>query len=167
MSSAALKSRRDKGVRGSAAASIVVSSTVSQPWRLGQAAVCPCARVCYGEIGVAMEIDDIKVTQRSNPSQRIIALGIVFGFLYLASNIVITLMLAVLLAYFLDPVVGALERIYIPRALGALLVLLAVTAMVTGLGYLAADRADQFLNGWPRYSEILRSVTTAFDMKIS
>src|ERR1700685_1936687 len=93
-----------------------------------------------------MQIEDIKVTQRSNPSQRIIALGIVFAFLYFASNIVITLLLAVLLAYFLDPVVGILERIYVPRALGALLVLLAVTAIVGGLGYLVVDRADQFLD---------------------
>ena len=110
-----------------------------------------------------MQIEDIKVTSRSNPSQRIIALGIVFAFLYFASNIVITLLLAVLLAYFLDPVVGVLERIHIPRALGALLVLLAVTAMVGGLGYLVVDRADQFLADWPRYSTILRHVTTAFD----
>jgi predicted PurR-regulated permease PerM len=114
-----------------------------------------------------METEEIKVTQRSNPSQRIIALGIVFAFLYFASNIVITLLLAVLLAYFLDPVVRVLERIYIPRSLGALLVLLAVMAIVGGVGYLAADRADQFLASWPRYSAILRSVTTAFDKKIS
>jgi predicted PurR-regulated permease PerM len=114
-----------------------------------------------------MEIEDIKVTQRSNPSQRIIAMGIVFAFLYFASNIVIALLLAVLLAYFLDPVVGVLERIYIPRALGAFLVLLAVTALVGGLGYLLVDRADQFLDDWPRYSAILRGVTTTFDRQIS
>jgi predicted PurR-regulated permease PerM len=114
-----------------------------------------------------MQIEDIKVTQRSNPSQRIIALGIVFAFLYFASNIVITLLLAVLLAYFLDPVVGVLERIYVPRALGALLVLLAVSAIVGGLGYLVIDRADQFAEDWPRYSALLRHVTTAFDKQIS
>jgi len=114
-----------------------------------------------------MEVEDIKVTPRSNPSQRIIALGIVCAFLYLASNIVITLLLAVLLAYFLDPVIGILERIHIPRSLGALLVLLAVTAMVGGLGYMVADRADQFLAGWPRYSTLLRGATTALDRKLS
>src|ERR1019366_9477765 len=114
-----------------------------------------------------MQIEDIKVTPRSNPSQRIIALGIVFAFLYFASNIVITLLLAALAAYFLDPVVAFLERIYISRALGALLVLLAVTAILGGLGYLVADRPDQFLAGWPRYSTMLRNVTTAFDRQLS
>ena len=83
-----------------------------------------------------MQIEDVKVTSRSNPSQRIIAAAIVFAFLYFASDVVVTLLLAVLIAYFLDPVVGVLERIHIPRALGALVVLLAVTAMFAGLGYL-------------------------------
>jgi predicted PurR-regulated permease PerM len=114
-----------------------------------------------------MQTEEIKVTQRSNPSQRIIALGIVFAFLYLASNIVITLLLAVLLAYFLDPVVGVLERIRIPRVLGALLVLLAVMAVLGGLGYMVADRANQFISDWPRYSAMLRHVTTTFDRQLS
>ncbi len=114
-----------------------------------------------------MQTEEVKFTARSNPSQRIIALGIVFAFLYFASNIVITLLLAVLLAYFLDPVVGSLERIHIPRALGALLALLAVTAMLVGIGYLIADRAEQFASAWPRYSMVLRHATTAFNRQLS
>jgi predicted PurR-regulated permease PerM len=114
-----------------------------------------------------MQIEEIKASPRSNSSQRIIALGIVFAFLYFASNIVIALLLAVLLAYFLDPVVGLLERIYIPRAAGAILALLTVTAMIGGLGYLVVNRSDQFLADWPRYSGILRHATTAFDRQIS
>jgi predicted PurR-regulated permease PerM len=114
-----------------------------------------------------MPMEAVKITSRSNPSQRIIALGIVFAFLYVASSIVMTLLLAVLIAYFLDPVVGILERIHIPRALGASLVLLAVTALFVGLGFLLADRAEQFLTAWPRYSAALRHLTTAFDRQIS
>ena len=114
-----------------------------------------------------MQTEDIQIASRSNPSQRVIALGIVFAFLYFASSVVITLLLAVLLAYFLDPVVGVLEKIHIPRTLGALLVLLAVTSIVGGLGYLVADRAEQFMDAWPRYSAELRRVTTALDRKLS
>ena len=114
-----------------------------------------------------MQIEDVKASARSNPSQRIIAAAIVFAFLYFASDVVVTLLLAVLLAYFLDPVVGVLARIHIPRALGALVVLLAVTAMVGGLGYMVVDRANQFLSDWPRYSAILRHVTTAFDRQLT
>jgi predicted PurR-regulated permease PerM len=114
-----------------------------------------------------MQIEDVKVTSRSNPSQRIIAAAIVFAVLYFASEVVITLLLAVLIAYFLDPVVGFFERIHIPRALGALVVLVAVTAMLAGSGYLVALRADQFLADWPRYSGVLRHVTTAFDRQMA
>jgi predicted PurR-regulated permease PerM len=114
-----------------------------------------------------MQIEDVKVTARSNPSQRIIAVAIVFAALYFTSEVVVPLLLAVLLAYFLDPVVGLLERIRVPRALGALVVLLAVTALFAGLGYLVALRADQFLADWPRYSSVLRHVTTAFDRQLT
>jgi predicted PurR-regulated permease PerM len=114
-----------------------------------------------------MQIEDVKVTARSNPSQRIIAAAIVFAFLYFASDVVVTLLLAVLIAYFLDPVVGVLERIHFPRALGALIVLLAVSAMLGGLGYVVALRANQFLADWPRYSAVLRRVTTAFDRQMT
>jgi predicted PurR-regulated permease PerM len=114
-----------------------------------------------------MQIEDVKLTARSNPSQRIIAVAIVFAALYFTSEVVVPLLLAVLLAYFLDPVVGLLERVRVPRALGALVVLLAVTALFAGLGYLVALRADQFLADWPRYSSVLRHVTTAFDRQLT
>jgi predicted PurR-regulated permease PerM len=114
-----------------------------------------------------MQIEDVKVSARSNPSQRIIAAAIVFAFLYFASDVVVTLLLAVLIAYFLDPVVGVFERMHIPRALGALVVLLAVTSMFAGLGYLVVVRANQFLEDWPRYSAVLRHVTTAFDRQLT
>jgi predicted PurR-regulated permease PerM len=114
-----------------------------------------------------MQIEDVKLAARSNPSQRIIAAAIVFAFLYFASSVVITLLLAALLAYFLDPVVGFLERIHIPRAIGAVVALLSVTAFFAGMGYLVVLRSNQFLDDWPRYSAILRHVTTAFDRQIS
>src|SRR6202140_2420935 len=167
MSSADRMSRRARGVIGNATAGIVVSSTVSQPCRLGQAEVYARPLLCYGLFRPVMQTENIKITSRSNFSQRIIALGIVFAFLYWASSVVMTLMLAVLLAYFLDPVVEFLERMRVPRAVGALIVLLAVTALVGGLGYLVVERADQFIAAWPRYSTQLQHVATAFDRKLA
>lgn len=114
-----------------------------------------------------MQIEDVKVSARSNPSQRIIAVAIVFAFLYFTSEVVVPLLLAVLMAYFLDPVVGLFERIHIPRALGALVIMLSVTALLCGLGYLVALRADQFIADWPRYSGVLRHATTAFDRQLT
>ena len=114
-----------------------------------------------------MQIEDVRISARANPSQRIIAAAIVFAALYFASDVMVTLLLAVLIAYFLDPVVGILERIHIPRALGALVVMLAVTAAFVGVGYVVVLRANQFLDDWPRYSGSLRRVTTLFDRQIT
>src|ERR1700685_2294903 len=114
-----------------------------------------------------MQVEDIKIKAPSNPSQRIIALGIVLAFLYWASSIVMTLLLAVLLAYFLDPIVEFLRRMKIPRALGAFFVLIGVTALFAGLAYLMVDRADQFLDAWPKYSAILRHAAAALNSRLA
>ena len=114
-----------------------------------------------------MRTEYVKFTARTIPFLRIISFGIVFAFLYFASSVVMTLLLAVLLAYFLNPLVEFLERIHIPRGLGALVVLLAATLFVGGLGYLMAARANQFVADWPRYSAILRHATTAVDHRLA
>jgi predicted PurR-regulated permease PerM len=114
-----------------------------------------------------MRDEEIKITARAIPSLHIIASGIVFAFLYFASSVVMTLLLAALLAYFLDPVVEFLERMRIPRGLGSLMVLLVVMLLVGGLGLLVANRTDQFVADWPRYSAILRQAATAIDRKLA
>src|SRR5579872_4431551 len=122
---------------------------------------------CSVEIGPTMRSEYLKLTARIITFLRIISLGIVFAFLYFASSVVVTILLSILLAYFLDPVVESLERMHVPRGLGALLVLLAVLLSIGGLGYLVAVRANQFASDWPRYSAILRQATAAVDQKLA
>lgn len=113
-----------------------------------------------------MTTESINVTARSNPSQRIIAGGIVVAFFYWASSVVMTLLLSVLLAYFLEPVVEGLERLRVPRALGALLVVLLAIALLIGLMYLMFDRAEHFASDWPKYSSVLKQGSLAIDRKL-
>ena len=114
-----------------------------------------------------MATTNVQITPtRSTLSQRIIAVGVVFAFLYWASSIVMTLMLAILLAYFLDPAVVLLKRIHVPRALGALVVLLVAMAAVGAIGYLLVNRAQNFASAWPRYSAVLRRAAESVDRKI-
>ena len=72
----------------------------------------------------------------------------------------IAVLLSVLLAYFLDPVVTGFERVHIPRALGALLVLLAATAALGAVGYLSPVAWTRLPNDWPRYSAVLKRTPT-------
>jgi predicted PurR-regulated permease PerM len=103
----------------------------------------------------------------ASSSLRIIAIGVVFAFMYWASSIVIAVLISVLLAYFLDPFVTALEHVHIPRALGALLVLLAATAAIGAVGYMAVGRLDTFVNDWPRYSAVLKRTTTSVNRSLA
>jgi len=104
---------------------------------------------------------------RSTLAQQIIALGVLFAFLYWASNIVMAVMLSVLLAYFLDPVVVLLERIHIPRYVGALIVLLVAAAAFTALGYLAVNRMQAFAEAWPRYSAAIQRAVQAVNRSLA
>ncbi|HEV2488711.1 MAG TPA: AI-2E family transporter [Candidatus Acidoferrales bacterium] len=107
---------------------------------------------------------EVPIERRARPpaaSARIIAAGIVIGFCYFASSVVVTLLLAILLAYFLDPVVNWLEVFRLPRALGSLVALLAA------LGFALVDRVDEFGANWPQYRAPLRAVTDAVEKRLS
>lgn len=106
------------------------------------------------------------VHAKSNPSQRIIAGGIVLAFLYYASAVVITLLVSILLAYFLDPIVEWLERFRVPRGVGALIVLLVVTALMVAMLFVVWDRVDAFAKDWPEYSKVLKGFSAALDERV-
>jgi predicted PurR-regulated permease PerM len=113
-----------------------------------------------------MPVEETKVVSRSSVSSRIIAAGIVIAFCYWASTILVTLLVAVLLAYFLDPVVTWMERMRIPRALGSLLIVLLTVAILATMGYSLIDRADQFSADWPKYRAPLQKAAAAVETKM-
>jgi len=113
-----------------------------------------------------MNTESIHVTARSNPSQRIIAAGIVLAACYWAASVVMTLLLSILLAYMLDPVVEWLESWHASRAMGALLVVLLALALVAGLMYLVFDRVEHFASDWPKYSTVLKEGAAAVNRKL-
>lgn len=100
-------------------------------------------------------------------SARIIAAGIVIGLCYLASTVIVTLLVAILLAYFLDPVVTWIERIHVPRVLGSLIVMLVALSLLAALGWTLVDRVDQFGADWPQYREPLRAAATAVERRFN
>jgi len=113
-----------------------------------------------------MPVEETKVVAQSSASARIIAAGIVIAFCYWASTILVTLLVAVLLAYFLDPVVTWLERLRIPRALGSLIVVLLTIAALAVMGYSLIDRADQFGADWPKYRQPLQQASQAIEARL-
>lgn len=103
---------------------------------------------------------------RSNPSVRILALGMILLFCYYASSVILTLLVSILAAFVLDPVVNLMERARLPRALSAFLVLLVAMIILSLLGYLFLGRIDEFANDWPRYSRLLKTAAQTIQDKI-
>ena len=102
----------------------------------------------------------------SSTSARIIAAGIVVAFCYWASSVIVTLLVAVLLAYFLDPIVSWLENLRVPRALGSFLIVIVSLAAVGLVAWILIDRLDLFFADWPKFRAPLRSFTDAIQKHI-
>jgi predicted PurR-regulated permease PerM len=97
---------------------------------------------------------------------RVIAAAIILLFFYYAAGVVITLLLSILLAYFLDPAVEFLERLGLPRTLGAMAMVLILIAVLAAVGYGLWTRTADFAENWPKYSSVLQQAAGAVEGKI-
>src|SRR4029077_15697541 len=120
-------------------------------------------RLCYR---TAMPVEEAKIVTESSVSARIIAAGIVIAFLYWASSVLVTLIVSVSLAYFLDPMVTWMESWHVPRALGSLLVVLLSLALLMIIVWTLVDRVDQFGRDWPSYRAPLRAAANVVSKKL-
>jgi len=100
-------------------------------------------------------------------SLRLVAAAILLLFFYYAAGVVITIMLSVLIAYFLDPAVEFLERMRVPRTIGALIMVVLLILVLVAAGYTLWLRTSDFADDWPKYRGILRSATGTLQGKIS
>src|SRR5262249_16958336 len=89
-----------------------------------------------------------------------LAAPILLLFFYSAQGVVITLLLSILLAYFLDPAVELLERFHIPRTAGAMIMVLILIAVLVAVGYGLGERASDFISNWPKYGAMLKQAAT-------
>ncbi len=103
----------------------------------------------------------------TSTSLRILAGAVVLVFLYYAAGVVITLLLSVLLAYFLDPAVELMEVIRIPRTIGSLIMVLLLIAVLGAMGYGLWQRSSDFAANWPKYRDIIREASGEVQGKIS
>ena len=104
-------------------------------------------------------------TPSSSISQRVIAAGIILGFLYMAGPLVMTIVVSVLLASTLDPAVRLMTSRGIPRGLAAMTMVL----VLLGAGYLAFylfyAQAVNFAADLPKAMATLRTHVLTFREK--
>src|SRR5258707_14341138 len=99
-------------------------------------------------------------------SMRVLAAAIILLFCYYAQGVVITLLLSILLAYFLDPAVELLERVHVPRTVGSMAMVLILIAVLVAVGYGLGERTADFAANWPEYSGMLKQAGSAVEGKI-
>lgn len=75
-----------------------------------------------------------------------------------AQDFLVPLLLGILLAYTLNPLVMWLERIRIPRAIGATLVTVAMLAGLAGIGYRLQDEFFNIVDDLPRITQKVTKV---------
>src|SRR5712691_4172310 len=102
----------------------------------------------------------------SNFSMKVLAAAIILLFFYYAAGVVITLLLSILLAYFLDPAVEILERMRLPRTVGAMVMVMILIAVLAAASYGLWTRTADFAENWPKYSGVLQQVDGAVEGKI-
>ena len=98
---------------------------------------------------------------------RVIAAAIILLFCYYAQGVVITLLLSILLAYFLDPAVELLERTGLPRTGGAMVMVLLLIMVLAAVGYGLGSRVADFSENWPKYGSVLRGAADSVEGKIN
>ena len=100
-------------------------------------------------------------------SLRVLAAAIILLFFYYAQGVVITLLLSILLAYFLDPAVEFMERWRVPRTVGAMAMVLILIAVLVAVGYGLGERTSDFLANWPKYGSMLKQAANTVEGKIN
>jgi len=72
-----------------------------------------------------------------------------------AQEFIVPVVMAIVVAYTLDPVVALLERARVPRAAGTILVMTAIAVSIFGMFYVTQDQVSDIINALPEISSKL------------
>jgi len=109
---------------------------------------------------VASVIEDAEVIhatlKASSIAQIVIALAAVVALLYFLRYVLIICISALLVAFVLEPLVGKIAQLRIPRAAGAFVAVLIASAVAGALAYFLLIQVDSISGRLPQYSERIK-----------
>ncbi len=112
-------------------------------------------------IPVADSTDEAEILQASikagSVAQIVVAVIAVIGLIYLLKVVLVTTLASVLMAFILEPIVGGLVRIRVPRVAAALFAVALMLGLAGGLTSFFYGRAVDFARELPKYSGKIRS----------
>ena len=118
----------------------------------------------------AVSMEDFKIdtptTTAASASLKILAGAAILGFIYLAGSILITISCSVLIAFMLEPGVELLERLRLPRWLGALVMVLIALGLLYLTIYLASASILAFLAALPQLATRVKGLATHLESAI-
>jgi predicted PurR-regulated permease PerM len=91
-------------------------------------------------------------------AQVIVGATVVLVVCYVGKIVLVTLLVSMLIAFMLEPLVSLLERVRVPRPLGAFLAVVLLLAAVYGASYFFYYRALSFAHELPKYSDKIRGM---------
>ena len=87
---------------------------------------------------------------------------IIIMMLYFGREIIIPIALAILLSFALAPLVGLLQRIWVPRGLAVVSVVIIAFAFIFAMGSLLASQLTQLAGDLPRYQSTISEKIQSF-----
>ncbi len=112
--------------------------------------------------------DNMETTETQNGhhwSLNLLGLGLVIMFAYYGESVLAVLFFAVLLSFMLSPVVRALEYLRLPRAMAALISMVALVALLYGITVASYNQALIFADNVPKYSLKIRSILRPYQQQ--
>ena len=110
----------------------------------------------------AVEGELLSNVASGSAAQIVLAVTAVIAICYFAKLPLITLLLAILVAFMLDPLVAWLQRWRIPRWAGSFVVVLLLLGCLYGAAYFSYNRAVDFIDQLPKYSQNIERATLRF-----
>jgi predicted PurR-regulated permease PerM len=95
-------------------------------------------------------------------SLTLLGIGLIVLFAYYGESVLAVLFFAILLSFMLSPVVQALEFVHVPRAMSALISVVALMGMIYGITIASYNQAMTFADNVPRYSAKIQSILQPF-----